>query len=297
MKLILAKLAMTAGLVAATATLSFGQTGTWHIDSAHSTARFSVVSSNNSTAPVDIAIAKVTGSVSLDESRNDESKNVQPSLRLTIYPAGQESSLLNPDGSLRNGALAALPSYTVMSFQSKSAVVNREGEIEFTGDLTLVHVQRETTVPWNIGYDGSVPTEPVANTMTREVTFIADLSNLIFPAGRENRSAEITAQAIIQRNNFPGLVAALRDSNWPVVVLDEECQMPYYPALTARDYNGPSCSGMPIERGPHPAPPPPYNFVPNSVGTAVPVPPTGDRVRILAHLRLQPAVSSSIPKP
>ncbi len=279
-----ARLAMVAALGAATATLSPGQTGIWQIDSGHSTASLSLISSNNETRPLNIAIAKVAGIVQLDES--DATKS---SIHLSIYPADQGSSLLNRDGGFRNGGLAALSRYTLMSFRSKSASVTRERKIEYTGDLTVIHVRRETNIAWSNSYTGSVSSEPVEDTMTREITLVVDVSNL--PVSREhgNQSAEVAALATVDRSSFPELLAALRDSNWPVVVLNEVCQMPYYPALNLRDYSGASCTGTPVEVKTNSEPP--YYFAADNIGVGTPAPPSGDRVTILAHLHLDSAPS------
>jgi polyisoprenoid-binding protein YceI len=280
------RLAMVAALAATTATSSFGQTGNWQVDSAHSTASLSLVSSSNATRPLNIAIAKVAGILNLNESRTSGS-----SLRLSIYPADQDSSLLNRDGTFRQAGLAALSRYTIISFRSKSASVTHERKIEFTGDLTVTHVRRETNIAWTNSYTGSVPTDAVEYTVTREITFVVDVSNL--PVSREQgkQSEEITALATVQRSSFPKLLAVLRDSNWPVVVLDKECQMPYYPALNLRDYSGASCSGTQIEV--KPSSEPPYYFAADNIGAGTPAPPAGDQVTILAHLHLESAASGA----
>jgi polyisoprenoid-binding protein YceI len=279
-----AKLAMATALAAAAATLSFGQTGSWLIDSAHSTASLSLVSSSDATQPFNIAITMLAGAMILDESDTSQS-----SLRLSIYPADQDSSLLNPDGSFRNGGLAALARYTLMTFRSRKVVVIGRQKIEFTGDLTVVHVRREAADAWSNSYAGAVSSEPVVNTVTREVIFVANLSGLPAAPGQANRRAEIKALATVQRDNFKGLLAVLRDSNWPPVVLDEECRMPYYIGPSMKGYTGATCTGTPVERTLDTEPP--YYLAADNVGAGIPVPPAGDEVTILAHLLLRQAVS------
>jgi polyisoprenoid-binding protein YceI len=278
-----ANFAMAAALAAA-ATCAFGQTQDWQIDSAHSTASLSLVSSSHANRPFNIAVAMVAGVVNLDENAA-----TGPSLRLSIYPAGQDASLLNRDGSFRTGGLAALSTYTLATFQSKKAVVTGDRKIEFTGDLMIVHVRREAAVAWSNAYAGAVSTEPVANTMMGEVTFVIDVSTLRATPGQPERSAETAAWATVPRHDFKGLVAALRDSNWPMVVLDEACRMPYYSGPFARDYHGPSCTGTPVE--PAVFAELPYYLAADSVGTDIPVPPSGDELTILADLHLRPARS------
>ena len=174
-----------------------------------------------------------------------------------------------------------------MTFQSKKAVVTRRLKIEFTGDLTVVHVRREATVAWNNSYAGAVSSEPVVHTVTQEVTFVADLSSLPPTQHQGDRSAEITALAIVPRDNFKGLLATLRDSDWPLVILDKECRMPWYIGPSMKDYTGAVCTGTPVERTLDGEPP--YYLAADNVGAGVPVPPAGDEVTILAHLHLQQA--------
>jgi hypothetical protein len=210
-------------------------------------------------------------------------------LRLSIYPADQDS-LLNPDGSFRKDALANLPSYTLMSFQSKRASAANDHKIEFTGDLTVTHVQRESAVAWSPDYSGAVPTQPVVNTLTREVTFVVD-ETAWATQDEHNRRGEISALATVARSGFPELVATLRDSNWPPVVLDRHCQMPYYPGIGQRDYSGAICEGS-LVAGTSTSEPP-YYVVPNKVGTTVAAAlPSGDEIRIVVNLHLQPVSST-----
>ncbi len=152
----LAKLAMAAAYAAAAVIGAFGQAGNWQIDSAHSTASLSLVSSRHTNRPFNIAVAMVAGELNLNQGAP-----TGPSLRLSIYPAGQDASLLNRDGSFRIGGLAALSRYTLATFQSRKALVTDQRKMEFTGDLTVAHVQRETAVAWSNAYAGAVSSEPV----------------------------------------------------------------------------------------------------------------------------------------
>ncbi len=284
MALTAAKVLLVSLCAAYTAATSFAQAARWQIESAHSTARVSLVSSNGATRPFDLALAMVAGYMNLDESKISQS-----SLRLSIQPAGQDQ-LLNPDGTFRKDALANLSSYTLMSFQSKTADATSDHKIEFTGDLTVTHTQRESAAAWSPDYSGAAPTEPVVNTFTREVTFVVDQSNLTVALDRRTQRAEISSLAVVPRQNFPELLAAVRDSTWPPVVLDEECQMPYYPGFDLRAYTGATCTGSLVAATPTSEPP--YYVTPNKVGTKVAVPPSGDEIRIVTNLHLQPSAST-----
>jgi polyisoprenoid-binding protein YceI len=281
--LTIAKLAAVAALSILATSLSFGQAEGRQVDPAHSTADLSLVSSNNGALSLDVGIAMVAGRMTLNKGKPAES-----SLYLSLYPARQQSRLLKPDGEFRGGVLAELGRYTLMSFQSRQAAATAEHKIAFSGDLTVVHVQRESNVAWNDAYSGSVTDEPRIDKMTREVTFVVDVASLQ-NSQATGQNFEITAVAGIERRNFPGFVSALRDSDWPVVVLDEKCEMPYYPALTARDYSGPVCMGKAIETRPSAEV---YYAIPNKAGTKVWALPTGDELEIVAHLQLEPTGSA-----
>jgi polyisoprenoid-binding protein YceI len=282
-----AKFAVMAGVVVLLAIRSFGQDDSWEINSGQSTAQFSVASSKNSGSAVDLAVAMAAGTIRLDRSNLSDSR-----FRLSIFPAGQAASLLLPNGTFRDGALAALPMYTLLSFCSHSAVLTADGKIAFIGELSARHVQREEDVAWSNSYSGPVPDEISVNTLAREVTFVVDLPRPVANTNHEVRAFEIEAMANVDRNNFRGLLSDLRQSSWPVVVLNERCEMPSYPALTARDYSGPVCSGTPIET--RPLPEPHYSYAPNDIGTRADIPLSGNRLVILAHLHLHAARSRNI---
>jgi len=274
-----AKFATAMALVAVAASFSFAQAGNWQVDSDHSTAKLSLASTSNSTPPVDIAIALAAGRVSVDPAGNSDS-----SLHLSIFPAGQGANLLRPDGSFRSEGLAALATYTLMSFQSKNAATVDANTFAFTGDLTVTQVHRETNVAWSNAYSGPVPTEPVVNTTTREVTFMADLSNLPASPSSE-KNVEISVMAVVPRSDLPELLTALREGAWPLAVLDEQCEMPYYIGPSTRDYSGAKCTGTLVDGVPHFDPY--YYHLPDNLGTRFDASPAGDRVTIVAHLRLR----------
>ena len=100
-----------------------------------------------------------------------------------------------------------------------------------------------------------------------------------------NPEAVSSASCIIERAKIPGLWSALRDSQWPLVVLDKVCEMPYYIGPGLKDYKGPTCTGTPILAAVYDYRSPSASALEN-IGTDVPAPPAGDQVVIHIQLRL-----------
>ena len=272
---------LLAGVIAAApAPAIHGQTSNWQIDSAHSTARFTLTSSNGKGRSYELAIAMVAGKLDVDAS-----KPADALMSLNIYPAGQDSNLLTQDGAFRSGSLANLTNYTLLTFQSKRSFVGPDGKLMIVGDLTAVHVQRRADMMWSIAYAGPVNGDPVVNRIVGEVTCVLEMPASTIAKEQNKSPAEGSASCAIERSKFPGLWPTLRDSEWPIVVLDEVCEMPYYLGPGLKHYKGATCTGTPVTVAPYDdeslAPP-----AVEGIGSAVPVPPTGDQVLIHVHLQL-----------
>ena len=97
----------------------------WQLDAGHSTASIFLAQSGDADPGVNVAVAIAAGTMEFDSV--DPSKL---SLQLNMIPADQGDALLESHGTLRSGAYAALSRYTVMSFQSKSAVRDQVGELQ-----------------------------------------------------------------------------------------------------------------------------------------------------------------------
>jgi hypothetical protein len=124
----------------------------------------------------------------------------------------------------------------LITFKSQRATINRGGKLEVNGDLTLRRVVREVYLNAGEDYHGPVYGEPAIETVTREVAFV-------LPIEDRGEKAEITAEAIIFRENFPELFAAVNDVNWQPVVQDKACEMP----RAGEDYAGAVCAGTAVE--------------------------------------------------
>ena len=271
------QLALMSGLASSFATCSWAQRLESRIDSAHSTASLSLVSSQSGIS-WNVGIAKVSGTVILDN--NNPGEDV---LDLNIYPARQEARLLNPDGSFRKNSSADLSRYTLMSFHSSSARQNRDGKVAVTGELTVTYVNRETSIVWSDAYSGPDYGEPVAQRWTGEVTFVLRAQRQATTTAHNNGREEISARAIISRKDFPGLRTAWLEAIWPMVVEDEHCEMPpVKPSM--RDYSGAVCTGTPIEVTPLSRPQ--QRITADYPGPNEVTAPESDAATILIHLRL-----------
>lgn len=275
---------LLAAAIAGSATAAvYGQTDNWQIDSAHSTASFTLTSSSKTDRLYNLAIAKVAGRLDVDAGNPTDTV-----LKLNIYPAGQGSNLLGQDGAFRSATLGTLTKYTLMTFQSERAFVTPDGKLAVEGRLTALHVQRRVSITWGDDYTGPVYSDPIVDRFVGEAIFTLDIPAAMLTKGQNPNAEAVSASTVIKRADFPGLWSALRGSEWPVVVLDKNCVMPYYPGPSLRDYKGPACTGTPVLAAPHEEqqPTPPGT---EGVGSIAPVPPIGDQIAIEVHIQLSRA--------
>ena len=221
-----------------------GQNVKWQIDAGHSTASIFLAQSGDPDPGPNIAVAMAAGTMELDSA--DPSKL---SLQLNIVPSDQDQALLNPNGTLRAGAYAALPRYTIMSFQSKSAVRDQSGKLPLTGDVTVTYAEREAPSDWSIGYSGPTVLTPVSKSATRKVTFTFDKSASDIAYGQKVGWMEITGLGRIPLEGLPALRDWLWSSVWPMLVEDRSCYGPNY-SVSMREYHGAVCTGHLVETKP-----------------------------------------------
>jgi polyisoprenoid-binding protein YceI len=222
--------------------LAFADGGTWPLDFTTSSARL-FQSSAADPDSVNIGVARVTGKVKLDT--NDLGNSV---FDLNIYPADEQwGHALSPDGTLPAGYVPDATDHTLLRFQSKRILRIGDGELAIIGELTLTRVERSVTLTPNEGYAGPVYGEPVIHTTTREVKFLfpnlgSALSSrpLTSAAVRKKGVLVLSGSARVGHEDFPELLNAIQDTNWPAVVQNERCQMP---STVGEDYHGATCTG------------------------------------------------------
>jgi polyisoprenoid-binding protein YceI len=217
---------------------------TWTLDTDASYARLFQGSKAN-LALVSTGVARVTGRVELDANHLDQSI-----LDLSIYPADEDwQGALSPGGTLPTGYAPDATDQTLLTFKSKHIRRTETGQLEVIGDLTLSRVEHTVTAIPSEAYAGPVYGNPVIHTDMREVAFLfpsvsaASLSVPLTPAALQSYVPELVGSARIGREDFPGLSAALKDTNWPSVVRNKVC---FFPSTIGEDYSGARCTGTVI---------------------------------------------------
>lgn len=231
-------------VIALTTRASFASS-TFSLDSGTSSARFFQGSKANPDS-ANTGVARVTGVVNIDSNNLDNSV-----VDLNIFPADEEwGHALTPEGTLPSDYVPDATDQTLLRFQSRRFVKLGNGELEVVGDLTLTRVERSVTIDSIEAYAGPVYGDPVIHNETREIAFrfgnlsealLSGSSNAVGP--QEKANVDLSGAVRIANEDFPDLLNAIQDTNWPTVVENEKCQMP---STIGDDYHGTSCTGTVI---------------------------------------------------
>ena len=222
--------------------LAFAEGNTWSLDSTTSSARFFQGSTADPDS-VNTGVALVTGRAKLDENNIENS-----TFDLSIYPADERwGHALRPDGTLPANYVPDATDHTLMTFHSKRVRRMADGKLEVIGNLRVTRVERSVTMIPNDAYAGPVYGDPVVYTETREVRFLFPSFSTKPSSGRlssvalnQKVSLDLTGRAGVGHEDFPELLNAIQDTNWPSVVQNEQCQMP---STIGDDYHGATCTG------------------------------------------------------
>jgi len=122
-----------------------GQTSTWNIDPAHSSAQFTV--RHLGISNVSGAFTKVSGSVTLDDKDITQSQ-----VNATIDAASIDTRQPDRDKDLRSPNFLDVEKYPTLEFKSKR-IVKSGDKLQLVGDLTLHGTTREVT----LDVDGPTP--------------------------------------------------------------------------------------------------------------------------------------------
>jgi hypothetical protein len=210
---------------------------TWILDSSRSNARLFQGAGANSEL-VDSGVARLTGRVKLDTNNLDASF-----FDLTIYPADEGwEHALNPEGILPTIYAPRATNRSLLTFKSSSILGTGNGTVEVIGNLTLSRVERTVMAAPTEAYAGPVYSDPVVHSETREITFLfpsesaAYLSGPLSPATPHTKGVmEIVGAARVDREEFPELLSAIKETNWPPLAQDRERHMPF---TVGEDYSG-----------------------------------------------------------
>lgn len=258
--------------------------GSWKVDAGHSDAKLTTDGTTDfGKKKVDnmvLGFARVNGEVKLDD---DPSKS---RVDLHIYPANAMAPTIGEDGKLASSWLANLANHTLMCFHSKQVVKTADGKLQVTGELKLTRVDRNVQLEPNEAYSGPVYGPPMVHTVSRQATFVFDLT----PADAKGAqsAAMMAGSTAMTREQFPQLLKAVVNTYWPPLVQDENCQTP---ANVGEDYRGAMCTGTVLHspalpEGPYTAAREDFAAQPdyNSV--------SGNELTILLHMHLVPAGSA-----
>jgi polyisoprenoid-binding protein YceI len=218
---------------------------TWILDSSRSNARLFQGARANSEL-VNSGVARVTGKVKLDTNDLDASF-----LDLSIYSADESwEHVLSPEGTLPIGDVTDATNQTLLAFKSTRILRTENGGLEVVGDLTLTRMERAVIATPTEAYAGPVYGGPVSHNETRKITFLfptvsaEHLSAPLIPAKEQERGVlEIVGSARVEREEFPELLGAIKETSWPPVVQNEDC---HKPSTLGKDSNGAPCTATPI---------------------------------------------------
>jgi polyisoprenoid-binding protein YceI len=259
---------------------------TWTLDAGTSNARL-FQGSKATPDSVNTGVARVTGKVKLDTNDRDKS-----TFDLSIYPADEYwSHALSANGALPTGYVPDATDHTLLTFKSTRILTKENGKFEVIGDLTLTRVERTITAEPTEAYAGPVYGDPVIHSSTREIRFLFPslsagfLSGSLTPGMTKNDDAlEIVGSARVGHEDFPELLGAIRETNWPSVVKDQDCHF----SSIGEDYSGAQCTGTLIAATSY------DNCHMGSVGEdysgLLCTPATGNQTTIVLDLKLLPAM-------
>ena len=215
---------------------------TWTLDSSTSIARL-FQGSRAHPDSVNTGVARVTGKVKLDTNVPGNSI-----FDLSIYPADEDwGHALSPESALPSGHVPDATDQTLLTFKSTRSLRTENGKFEVIGGLTLTRVERTVTAAPTEAYAGAVYGDPVIHNETHEITFLFPslsavlLPGPVTPAALQNiASQEIVGAARVTDEGFPELLGAIKETNWPPVLLNKDC---HTPSTVGEDYSGAQCTG------------------------------------------------------
>jgi len=259
---------LTAVILPVLSPLAFADGGAWSLDPTTSSARLFQGSRVNPDS-VNTGVTRVTGKVTLDT--NDLDRSV---FDLSIYPADENwGHALSPEGSLPSGYISDSSDHTLMTFKSERIVTAGNDKFKVIGELTLTRVERSVTADANEAYAGPIYGDPVMRTETREVAFLLN-----------KNGQDLSGSARVSHEDFPELLNAIQDTNWPSVVENEHCQNAYEGG--GEGYSGPVCTGTLIAATHNDNCQNPVSGGGEGYTGPVCTPPAGDQTTIALDLRL-----------
>ena len=215
------------------------QSTIWRIDSGHSTARLYLESSQDPSTGRNVGVARLNGEV--DHSRGDPAG---PAFHFTIFPADSSTPLVPSNTAHSEQTFQNTPTYTVITFKSRSTVPIAADAFRVTGDLTMTFVERSAIYDPGKGYSGPIFGSPILHIEQREVVFEFHRVGKLSSKVSEKGSTQLIGSGVIGEKDFPDLVKAVSSTDWPAFVADEQCVTPL---SIGEDFSGPACTGKVVE--------------------------------------------------
>ena len=215
---------------------------TWILDSRKSNVRVFRGSRTNPES-MNTGVARVAGKVKLDINDLDASV-----FNLSIFPADEDwRHTLSPGGTLPTGYVPDATDQARLTFKSPRILSTGDGQLEVIGDLTLNRLERTVIATQTEAYAGPADGVPVIHNETREIMFLfpsvsaAHLSGPSTPAMLQKRDVlEIVGAARVDREEFPELLNAMKETDWAGVVQKKDCHIL---STVGEDYSGARCAG------------------------------------------------------
>jgi polyisoprenoid-binding protein YceI len=254
-------------------------TGAWLVDTRHSDAQLvtdGTTDYGKTKIDITLGFGRVEGGLKFDDGDPTKSR-----VDLHIYPASSMAPPLGEEGDFKSRWLANRANNTLLCFHSKNIVRTSDGRLQTKGDLILVRVDRNVEVPApNEAYSGPIYGPPIINRVSHEATLVFDV-----PAdgsAQQDGGIVVTATTKVFREDFPQMVKAALNTYWPPLVQDEKCTLP----SASEAYSGAKCTGT-FMQGPS-LPEDPGTHIGEDYPNAQFNAEVGQRLNILAHMRLQP---------
>jgi len=254
--------------------------GSWLVDTHHSDAQLitdGTTDYGKTKIDVTLGFARVMGALRIAE--DDPTKS---SVDLHIYPATSMAEPIEEDGKFKSRWMSNRANQTMLCFHSKNVVRTSDGRLQTTGDLILVRVDRNVEVPApSEAYAGPIYGPPIIHRVSHQATLVFD-----FPSegsGQKDGAIEASASTKVFREDFPQLVKAVLNSNWPPLVQNENCQVP----AASEAYSGAKCTGTFLQ-GPSLPEDPAMHIGEDYPGSQNFNAQVGNRLNLVVHMHLTP---------
>jgi hypothetical protein len=233
-------LCVFAGILSASTVAAQGTV--WRIDSTRSTARLYVTSSKRREARINVGVARLSGNV-----LQNAGTFLPGTVSFQIFSADRNGKPVPSQGSGPVSPTRIRAGSATLAFRSKTIELLDEKTVLVRGDMTATYVSRTAEYDPSKGYSGPVFGPPVTHSAKRNIAFVFREAAPAGTPGTKRGSVEWSASSIIPDDLFPELWNAVVTTDWPVFILEEQCNTP---PGAGEDFSGPACTGKLVEPAP-----------------------------------------------